>query len=63
MRERINVLVIAPILFGTIAGVLSKTLMTLEHGTLWSVVLIFCVLELWVQFMFVPFWMRRHRKS
>ena len=60
MDERIRVLVIAPILLGAVAGVLSKTLVALEHGALWSIVLFFCVLELWVQFMFVPYWKRRN---
>ena len=59
MKEQIRVFVITPILFGTIAGILSKTLLALEHGMLWVVILLFCVLELWAQFMFVPYWTRR----
>lgn len=59
MKEQIHILVIAPILFGTIAGILSKTLLALEHGMLWVVILLFCALELCAQFMFVPYWTRR----
>lgn len=59
MDKKIRILVIAPILLGAIAGILSKTLLALEHGTLLTIILSVCVLELWVQFMFVPYWKRR----